>query len=74
MCRDRRRIRWDMGDKGVEVRFEPKQLKSGWGWFVNVTLPNGQEEHIIGFKTEAEAEEWITRMSAAWRSDRLEKS
>jgi len=42
-----------------KVTFNPKPLKSGTGWYVVATYPGGQQEHIPGFKTEAEAVEWL---------------
>ena len=41
------------------VTFDPKPLKSGTGWYVVATYPGSQQEHIPGFKTEAEAVEWL---------------
>jgi hypothetical protein len=55
-----------MGRKVVSARFETRALKSGWGWFVYVTLPDGSEEHIVGFRSEAEANEWVAAQSSAW--------
>jgi hypothetical protein len=34
------------------------------------TYPNGQQEHITGFKTEADALDWIANDSAAWLEKR----
>ena len=55
-----------MGHRVTGAKFEVKALSCGWGLFVWVTLPDGKVEHIVGFKTEAEAEEWIAFKSAAW--------
>jgi hypothetical protein len=41
------------------VTFDPKPLRSGTGWYVVATYPGSQQEHIPGFKTEAEAVEWL---------------
>lgn len=42
-----------------KIAFEAKPLKVGSGWYVVVTYPNGMQEHIPGFKNEAEAKEWL---------------
>jgi len=42
-----------------KVTFDPKPLKSGTDWYVVATYPSGQHEHITGFKTEADAIEWL---------------
>jgi hypothetical protein len=48
-----------MGDEVTGAKFEVKALSCGWGFVVRVILPDGKAEQIVGFKTEAEAEEWI---------------
>jgi hypothetical protein len=40
-----------------KVTFDPKPLRSGTGW--DVVATGSQQEHIPGFKTEAEAIEWL---------------
>jgi hypothetical protein len=40
------------------IKFEA-MLKAGNEWQVVATFPTGQEEHIGGFKSEAEAVTWI---------------
>ena len=47
-------------------QFTPKPLKDGSGWYVLASWPNGREEQIDGFVTEAEAQTWIRDESAAW--------
>jgi oxalate decarboxylase/phosphoglucose isomerase-like protein (cupin superfamily) len=42
-----------------EVAFEPMPLKEGSGWYIVVTYPGGMQEHIPGFKNEAEAQAWL---------------
>ena len=49
-----------------KVDFQPIEMKVGSGWFVRVTLPRGEPPRLGGFKTEAEATEWIKRKSAVW--------
>ena len=36
------------------VAFDTKPLKEGSGWYIVVTSPGGMQEHIPGFKNEAE--------------------
>jgi hypothetical protein len=42
-----------------KVTFDPKPLKRGPEWYLVATYPSGQQEHISGFKTEADAIEWL---------------
>ena len=42
-----------------KVTFDPKPQRSGTGWYLVATYPGSQQEHIPGFKTEAEAVEWL---------------
>ncbi len=39
-------------------------------WHVVGTYPSGQQERITGFKTEADALDWIANDSAAWLEKR----
>ena len=55
-----------MVDAPQKTTFEAVQIKMGPEWSVRLTLPNGEQPHLGGFKTEAEAIEWIKRESAAW--------
>ena len=48
-----------MAKNASKVTFDPKPLKSGTGWYVVATYPSGQQEHIAGFKSESEADEWL---------------
>jgi hypothetical protein len=49
-----------------EVDFQPVEMKTGKGWFVRVTLPRGEPPRLGGFRTEAEAIEWIKNKSGTW--------
>jgi hypothetical protein len=49
-----------------KVTFEPVQMKIGTGWYLRLTLPGGRQSRIDGFKTQAEAQEWIKAKSTAW--------
>jgi hypothetical protein len=40
--------------------FDTKPLKEGSGWYIVVTYPGGMQEHIPGFQSEAEAEQWLS--------------
>jgi hypothetical protein len=42
-----------------KVTLDPKPLKSGTDWYPVATYPGGQQKHITGFKTEADAIEWL---------------
>jgi hypothetical protein len=44
----------------------PRSVKFGPQWHVVGTHPSGQQEHITGFKTEADALDWIANDSVAW--------
>jgi hypothetical protein len=39
--------------------FDPKPLEAGTEWRIVVTYPGGKQEHIAGFRDEAEAREWL---------------
>jgi hypothetical protein len=41
------------------IRFEPRPLVNGTGWYVMATYPDGQEQEITGFNSEVEAMDWI---------------
>jgi hypothetical protein len=45
--------------------FKPIETKDG-EWFVRLSLPGGRQPVIDGFKSEAEAREWINTDSIAW--------
>jgi hypothetical protein len=42
-----------------KVTFDSEPLKRGPEWYLVATYPSGQQEHITGFKTEADAIEWV---------------
>jgi hypothetical protein len=48
------------------ITFDLKPLKVGEGWYIVVTYPGGMQEHIPGFHSEAEAEEWLAGKRQAW--------
>jgi hypothetical protein len=41
------------------IKFEALPLKSLAEWQVMLTYPDGQEEHVTGFRNETEALNWI---------------
>ena len=49
-----------------KTKFEAVQIKMGPEWYVRVALPNGERPTLGGFKTEAEAVEWIKHESGVW--------
>lgn len=60
VCRSGPRRILDLVAKNIpKVTFDPKPLKSGTDWYLVATYPDGQQEHITGFKIEADAIEWL---------------
>jgi hypothetical protein len=53
-----------------KITLTPQPVKVGPRWHVVGTYPRGQKEHITGFKTEADALDWIANDSAAWLEKR----
>jgi hypothetical protein len=53
-----------------EITLAAEPVKVGTQWHVVGTYPGGQQEHITGFKTEADALDWIANGSAAWLEKR----
>jgi hypothetical protein len=53
-----------------KIALTPQPVKVGSQWHVVGTYPGGQQEHIPGFKTEADALDWIANDSAAWLEKR----
>ena len=53
-----------------ELTFAPQPRQFGVQWHVIGTYPNGREEHITGFKTEASALDWIANDSRDWLKKR----
>jgi hypothetical protein len=53
-------LRFAMQQTASEVEFSlaPQRLGSVWIWIA--THPSGQQEEIVGFHSEAEAQEWRT--------------
>jgi hypothetical protein len=48
-----------MPKSAEKISFDPKPLKAEGGWCIVVTYPSGMQEHIPGFHSEAETEEWL---------------
>ena len=56
-----------------EITFRPVEWKILPEWYVLVTLPDAKELRIGGFKTEANARDWIAKSSAAWIKEHKER-
>jgi len=55
----------------ASVIFERNAIKIDQVWGVVATHPSGQQEHIAGFHTEAEAMEWrVSQGCRAWLETR----
>ena len=59
-----------MGEAKPDPAFEARQLKSAPGWYVRVTWRYGQVEHISGFVSKADAQNWIREKSKSWLGNR----
>jgi len=46
--------------------FLPGKIKTGAGWRVRATWPNGEFENIGAFRSEEEAIRWIAKQSEVW--------
>jgi len=74
---EHRGLAFSMAISTDNVVFDREPLKVDRLWAVVATHPSGQQEHIVGFHTEAEAREWRasvgceawlrTRGYAGWR-------
>ncbi len=53
-----------------EITLANQPVKVGAQWHVVGTYPSGQQERITGFKTEADALDWIANDSADWLEKR----
>ena len=53
-----------------EITLAAQPVKVGAQWHVVGTYPSGQQERITGFKTEADARDWIANDSADWLEKR----
>ncbi len=50
--------------------FEAHRLKSAPGWYVRVSWRHGQVEHVSGFASERDAQNWIKEKSMGWLRNR----
>jgi hypothetical protein len=57
-----------------KITFDPRPLKVGAQWQIVATCPNGQQEHITGFRSEVDAEHWITNGFKAWLKNRCSEN
>jgi hypothetical protein len=53
-----------------EITLAAQPVKVGIQWHVVGTYSGGQQEHITGFKTKADALDWIANDSADWLEKR----
>jgi len=61
---------WLNGQTHGQNHARSQPIKFGPQWHVVGTYPDGQQEHITGFKTEADALDWIANDSATWLEKR----
>lgn len=53
------------------VEFDPAPIRVGAEWRLVATHPSGQQEHVFGFHTRAEAIDWLSGNGfAAWMRTR----
>ena len=60
---------WKTGESGsifggwlrlpIKIRFDPLPHKIGEDWYILAKYPDGQQEHITGFKSVGEAMSWM---------------
>jgi hypothetical protein len=55
-----------MAEPPDNTSFGPRPLQVGSDWYVQVTWPDGEVERVSGFRTEAEAKEWIDTRYRKW--------
>ena len=53
-----------------KITFDPKPVKVGAQWQVVASHSNERQEHLTGFRSEADAKHWITNGSKAWLKKR----
>jgi hypothetical protein len=46
--------------------FAPRPEKTGRGWCILVTWPDGTQEQVCGFGSQAEANDWIKMEAYTW--------
>lgn len=59
-----------MEEQKSDPIFEVRRLKSAPGWYVRVSWRYGQEEHISGFASGHDADNWIKEKSVDWLRNR----
>jgi hypothetical protein len=55
-----------MAKAADKITFDPRPFKVGAEWRVVATYPGERQEHLTGFRSEADAKHWITNGSKAW--------
>jgi hypothetical protein len=53
-----------------KIEFRPTKMQSYDGWYVQLLIPGLPPLQLGGFKTEAEAAEWVRHKSKAWLEER----
>jgi hypothetical protein len=48
---------------------QPRQFEDQSGWYILIVWPNGVEQQMDDFPTEADARDWIDHESVAWLAD-----
>jgi hypothetical protein len=59
-----------MNEPSSNPAFDVRPLKSASGWYVRVAWPDGRRDHIPGFVTRQEAQQWIEVKASSWLSER----
>jgi len=62
-----------MANKRPKPKFTASEDKVGTGWHVDVVLEDGVPVEVPGFRSEAEAQDWIDHKSSAWLKARHTK-
>src|SRR5262249_47361107 len=64
------RRRWHMREARNRATVSPSPRVAGGGWVLDAVFPNGEQTAIAGFRTEAEANEWLGSAGhVAWLRD-----
>jgi hypothetical protein len=49
-----------------KITFDPRPLRVGAQWQIVATYPSERQQHITGFRSEADAKHWIANGSKTW--------
>jgi hypothetical protein len=67
---NKQRLTASLAEAKCPPTFEVHQLKSAPGWYVRVLWQYGQEQHVSGFASADEAQNWIHKKSEGWLRNR----